>query len=143
LSSRHPNPDWYPLEDLRPLANLALPPFDDWTPARASAGLAWVDLGTVADAETGDVVYAASVISRDVAGSARLHVGSTSSAAVFLNGEKVGFLPNVKGLERDEAVIPLSLRAGRNVLVLQLERFWERRWLFYAAVTDLEPPGSR
>ena len=43
-------------------------------------------------------------------------------------------MPNEKGLRRDELAIPLTLRQGRNTLLLKLQRFWERRWLFYATL---------
>ena len=55
---------------------------------------------------------------------------------MWLNGRPIGYVPNEKGLRRDELVVPLSLERGRNVLAVKLERFWERRWMSYASLTD-------
>ena len=52
------------------------------------------------------------------------------------NGKPLGYIPNEKGVRRDELVLAVDLRPGRNVLVLKLQRFWERSWLFYASLSD-------
>ncbi|MFP8874648.1 MAG: hypothetical protein VCB42_08985, partial [Myxococcota bacterium] len=138
VSPRHPNPRWVPLQDVVPPARdrLAAPPPRQWTSIRGpAAGLPIVDLGTTREAEAGDVVYAATVLDREESQKVKLHFGSTSSAEVWLNGEHVASLPNVKGVQRNEAVVELALTKGQNVLVVGLERFWERRWMFYASLT--------
>ena len=84
------------------------------------------------------MVYAASLLQREQAERVRFHFGSTSSAEVWLNGERVASLPNVKGIQHNEAVVELSLQKGRNVLMLGMERFWERRWLFYGSLSAVE-----
>jgi len=129
VSARHANPDWVELDDVvvpaRETATLV---------GAAERGLPLVDLGSVAQAQIGDVVVARTELDRTVAGEATLSVGASSAAHVYLNGERVLVVPNVKGVERDEGVARIRLRAGRNELALVLERFWERRWMFYASV---------
>ena len=128
VSARHPNPDWTELEDV------IVPAPEPGTPVEARAGIPLVDLGTLSGASIGDVVVARAVIERAASGTATLSVGASSGAHVYLNGERVLVVPNVKGVERDEGIARVSLRAGRNELALVLERFWERRWMFYASV---------
>jgi hypothetical protein len=88
------------------------------------------------EAEVGDVAYAVTVIDAPAPRQAQLHFGASSQAQLWLNGQPLGYVPNEKGLRRDEFVVSLPLRNGRNVLVVKLQRFWERRWLFYASLTD-------
>ena len=47
-----------------------------------------------------------------------------------------GYVPNEKGVRRDESLCLINLQSGRNVLIVKLQRFWERRWLFYTSLTD-------
>jgi hypothetical protein len=112
-------------------------PGQDWTEVRAAAeGLPVVELGTNRQAEIGDVVYALTTIASPAARTATLHFGATSQAQLWLNGRPIGYVPNLKGLGRDELTVPLELRSGENRLVVKLERFWERRWMFYACLSD-------
>jgi hypothetical protein len=130
VSALHANPDWAELDDV------VVPPAEPATAVRAAPeGLPLVDLGTRAQAEIGDVVVARAVIERAQAGKARLSVGASSAAHVYVNGTRVLVVPNVKGVERDEAVVSVPLRAGANRIDVVLERFWERRWMFYASVS--------
>ncbi len=129
VSARHANPDW------APLADLTVPESDAGAELRAAeSGIPLVDLGTLAHASIGDVVVARAQIERAAAGPAELHVGASSAARVYLNGALVLELANLKGVERDEGVARVPLRAGANELEVVLERFWERRWLFFASV---------
>ncbi len=129
VSERHPNPDWAPLRDLGvPAAQ------SSQAIAAAEQGIPLVDLGTLANAEIGDVVTASAEIERASAGPAELSVGASSAARVYLNGALVLDLVNQRGVERDEGVARVALAAGTNRLEIVLERFWERRWLFYASV---------
>jgi hypothetical protein len=141
VSPRHPNPDWYPIDQVRAPPELdpaaAMGEREGWVEFRTpEAGLPLVDLGSPGDAEIGDVVYAAAIVERRAAGVERLHLGASSAAVAWLNGERVAYLPNLKGVSRDEALVDVPLRAGRNLLLLKLQRFWERRWLFYASLTS-------
>jgi hypothetical protein len=130
VSPRHPNPDW------APLADVVLPALESGTAVTAaSAGIPLVDLGSLAQADIGDVVVARARIERANEGEAVLRVGASSAAHVYLNGARVLELANVKGVERDEGVARVKLRAGANELAIVLERFWERRWLFYASLS--------
>ncbi len=141
VSPRYANPDWYPITQVvaPPEERLADVPGADWQVVNAPAtGLPVVDLGTKNDAEVGDAVYAATSINSDAPREAYLHFGASSQAQLWLNGASIGYVPNEKGLRRDEFVAPLRLRAGQNTLVLKLERFWERRWVFYASLTDVD-----
>lgn len=141
ISPRYANPDWAPITQTTcpPEKRLATLPDPGWTELKAPPrGLPVVDLGSNRQAEVGDIVYAATTIEAPAARTATLSFGASSQAQVWLNGEPVGYVPNEKGVRRDELVVPLPLRQGRNTLVVKLQRFWERRWLFYASVT-----GSR
>lgn len=136
VSPRHPNPAWWPIRQVRfsreddPTAVPAT-----WTEVpHDTAGVLY--LGSNAEADTGDVVYAARAIDSDRAREATLSLGATSAAVAWLNGEEIAYLPNVKGLREAECEVTVSLREGQNTLMLKLERHWERHWMFYAKLTD-------
>ena len=138
-SPRYPNPDWYPIEQVRgePEADLAHPLLESWTALLAAPrGLPLVDLGTTQEGEVGDVVYVAAVLPSPGPTTVRLSLGASSSAVAYVNGVEVAYLPNVKGVMRDEAIVDAALKAGKNMLVIKLQRFWERHWTFYASVRD-------
>lgn len=134
VSPRYPNPEWWrtvttPLESR--LDQLPLP---GWTKLQAPGeGLPVIDLGSNREAEIGDVVYAVSTFSAGAVRNPKLGFGSTSQATLWLNGKYLGFVPNEKGL-RYEAEFPVELKAGPNKLVVKLQRFWERHWMFMARV---------
>jgi len=139
ISSRYANPDWYPITQVSgpPEQRLDRLPEATWMTFAASAeGLPVIDLGTNREAAVGDVVYATTTIEADQARTARLHFGASSQAQLWLNGQPLGYVPSEKGVRRDEFVCSISLQSGRNVLIVKLQRFWERRWLFYASLTD-------
>jgi hypothetical protein len=139
VSLRYANPDWYPIDQVRfsPELHLANLPDSDWTLVQAPpGGLPVVDLGSNREAEVGDVLYAVTTIDATAPRAVRLHFGASSQAQLWLNGEPLGYVPNEKGIRRDEFVVPLALRSGKNLLLVKLQRFWERRWLFYASLTD-------
>lgn len=141
LSPRYANPEWYPIDQVSgpPEGHLNEMPEENWTFFETPEdGLAVIDLGTSRDAAVGDVIYAATKVESAGERSARLHLGASSQAQVWLNGELLGRIPNEKGVRRDEAVFAVDLSPGHNTLVVKLQRFWERRWQFYAALTDLE-----
>ena len=60
-------------------------------------------------------------------------MGASSWAEIYVNGEKMAYLPNVKGLQRDECTFEAPLHAGKNTIVLKLQRYWERHWMFYVS----------
>ncbi len=141
VSHRYANPDWYPIDQVTcpPEEHLARLPDADWTRIEAPpSGLPVVDLGTNRQAEVGDVVYAATTIQAVSGHTRRLHFGASCQAQLWLNGKPLGYVPNEKGLRRDEFVVPLDLNPGKNVLVVKLERFWERRWMFYSCLTTVD-----
>ncbi|NQT13261.1 MAG: hypothetical protein HQ582_10965, partial [Planctomycetes bacterium] len=135
VSPHHPNPEWYPITwTSTPLeSRLDDPPTDTWAPlSAADSGVPVVDLGSNRQAEIGDVVYAAASVTASAAGTRVLHFGASSSAQLWLNGETLGYVPNEKGVREGEFTASVDLRAGKNTLVVKLQRFWERRWMFYA-----------
>jgi hypothetical protein len=139
VSPRCANPVWHPIRQVRfsPEADLAEPRTTGWSSLKAPPGrLGLIDLGTNREAGVGDIVYAVTTIPSDRERTMRLHLGSSSSALAWLNGQEVACLPNIKGIQRDEFMGEVKLKPGPNVLVLKLMRFWERRWLFYASVTE-------
>jgi len=141
VSPRYPNPEWYPITWVStPLeSRLENPPTRSWTPVSAAeVGIPVVDLGSNREAEIGDVVYAATTIAARVAGPRTLHFGASSSAQLWINGEALGYVPNEKGVREREFTAPVKLRAGENALVVKLQRFWERRWMFYAELAEAE-----
>jgi hypothetical protein len=143
VSPRYANPDWYPITQVSaaPETQLDRLPGPDWIEVRAPAeGLPVIELGTNRQAEIGDVVYAMTRLAAPAAGRATLHFGATSQAQLWLNGRPIGCVPNVKGLGCDELTVPLELRSGDNCLVAKLQRFWERRWVFCASLSDQTTP---
>ena len=145
VSRRHPNPEWYPITWVSTpleseLQNLRT---DTWTPiSAAKTGIPVVDLGTNAQAEIGDVVYASTNITADSPGPRTLQFGASSSAQLWLNGEPLGYVPNEKGVREGEFTVRVNLRAGQNRLVVKLQRFWERQWMFYAELAKPGQPSS-
>jgi len=141
VSPRYSNPDWYPISQVTcpPEERLSRLPDADWTRIEAPpAGLPVVDLGSNREAEVGDIVYAATTIRSSSAQKRLLHFSASCQAQLWLDGKPLGYVPNEKGLRRDEFVIPCELKPGENVLVVKLERFWERRWMFYASLSPAE-----
>ena len=139
VSPRYPNPDWWPIAQTvcSPEQRLGKLPDPDWTEVKASpAGLPVVDLGSNRQADVGDIVYATATVDSPAARATTLRFAATSAAQVWLNGRPLGRVPNEKGLRRDELVVPLKLRKGPNTLLVKLQRFWERRWLFAASLTE-------
>jgi hypothetical protein len=137
VSPRYHNPDWYPITQVvcAPEKELDSLPEAHWTELKAPPdGLPVMDLGTNAEAEVGDVVYAVTSIQMPSDRTMSLHFGASSQAQIWLNGTAIGYVPNEKGLRRDEWVVPLRLRAGENRLIVKLQRFWERHWMFYASI---------
>ncbi len=136
VSPRYPNEAWWPIRQVRfsPEDAMTAAP-ETWTQVRSDAA-GVVDLGSNVEADTGDVVYATTIIEADAAGEAELSIGSSSSCVAYLNGEEIAYLPNVRGLREDECLVTAPLRAGANVLTLKLERYWERNWMFRARVVD-------
>lgn len=140
VSPRFANSDWRPIRYVQfsPETQLAAPDTTGWS--RVSAGPnGLVELGTNRDLETGDIVYATSAIESPADRTVTLHVGSTSSALVWLNGQEVGYIPNQRGLVRSELRADVTLKKGTNHLVVKLNKFWERRWLFHVSVTEATP----
>ncbi len=139
VSPRYSNAEWYPITQIscEPENRLDQLPESDWTEVKAaSAGFPIVNLGANTETEAGDIVYAATVIQSPAAHKAFLHFGASSQAQIWLNGSDVGYIPNEKGIRKDEFVMPLELRAGENILVVKLQRFWERHWMFYANLSQ-------
>jgi hypothetical protein len=111
------------------LSDLPLP---GWTAVQAPPeGLPLVDLGSNREAEIGDVVYAVATFDWPSAGQAELRLGASSQAEWFVNGKPAGLIPNDKGV-REEFRAHIPVRKGTNRLVMKLQRFWERHWMFYA-----------
>jgi len=140
VSPRFANFDWRPIRHVRfsPETQLATPDTTGWS--RISAGPnGAVELGTNRDLETGDIVYVTSAIESPADKTVTLHVGSTSSALAWLNGQEIGYIPNQRGLVRSELKADVALKKGANRLVVKLCKFWERRWLFHASVTEAIP----
>jgi len=136
ISPRYPNPAWWPIRQVRfsPEDDLTAVPAD-WTAVYSDvAGM--VQLGSNTEAETGDVLYATTTYEADEAGEVELSIGSSSSCVAYLNGEEVAYLPNVKGLQKNECQISVPLQRGANVLTLKLERYWERNWMFGVGVME-------
>ena len=138
ISPRYANRDWFPIAatSYSPEKRLALLPDPGWTRVSAASG-GWpvIDLGTNRHAEIGDTVYAVATIESAAAAAAQLHFSATGAAQLWLNGEPLAYVPNEKGIRRDELVAAVRLKPGKNLLVVKLQRFWERRWLFYASLT--------
>ena len=146
VSPRRQNAEWSPLPDMNQGLGTSCsddaydmndPNHQGWVRPNVTTApnLPLVDLGPMHAAQIGDVAYAASDVWRATPSVEWLSVGASSAAAVCLNGSLVALVPNTPGVGRDEARVQVNLLAGRNRLVVKLERFWERRWMFYAALS--------
>jgi hypothetical protein len=141
VSPPYANPDWYPVTQVScaPEKHLGQLPENGWTEVKSPhTGLPVVDLGTNTESEVGDTVYAVANIQASTAETVSLNFAASSQAQIWLNGQYIGYVPNEKGIRRDEFVAPLNLHEGENTLVIKLQRFWERRWVFYASLTGTE-----
>ncbi len=145
VSPRYANPDWYPIDQVatpldRQTGALAGSPSAQWTEVKAAGeGLPLMDLGTNREADVGDVVYAVATVQAPADGPMTLQVASSSQAQVFVNGALVGIVPNTNGVGPGDFHGPVPLRAGANTLVVKLQRFWERHWMFGAWLTPTAP----
>jgi hypothetical protein len=136
VSGRYANPEWWPVVSTSLDSRLNDLPLPGWTAAQAPAeGLPLVDLGSNREAKTGDVVYAATIFDWPRAGQAELRFGASSQAELFVNGKPAGLIPNEKGV-REEFRAYVPVRKGQNKLVVKLQRFWERRWMFYGELAQ-------
>jgi hypothetical protein len=139
VSPRYANPEWYPITQVAyaPQGRLPRLPDRDWKQYTAPAGgFPIIDLGSNRQADVGDVVFAVTTIDASQRQTRRLHFGASSPAQLWLNGEAIGYVPNEKGLRRSELTALVNLLPGKNILVVKLQRFWERRWMFYASLTE-------
>jgi len=139
VSPRYPNPDWYPIDQVRftPEQRLARLPDGGWELLQAPpGGLPVVDLGSNREAEAGDVVYAVTVIDADARREAQLHFGASSQAQLWLNGQPLGCVPNERGCGGTSSLRPFRCAAVRT--------FWSSNCnvsgsagLFYASLTGI------
>jgi len=58
----------------------------------------------------------------DTAREAVLKIGSDDGVALWLNGERVHLHDVARGLTVDEDVVPVTLRQGSNVLLVQVSQ---------------------
>ena len=132
VSGRYANPEWWRTVSTSLDGRLNDVPRPGWTAVQAPPeGLPLVDLGSNREAEIGDVVYAVTSFDWPRAGQAELRLGASSQAECLVNGKPAGLIPNDKGV-REEFRAYIPVRKGRNTLVVKLQRFWERHWMFYA-----------
>jgi len=81
------------------------------------------------------VAYVASEIVMPEAASVLLALGSDDGVKVWLNGEKVHDHWVLRGLKKDEDLVPLKLRKGANRLLLKVQN-GEGGWGFICRVPD-------
>jgi len=67
------------------------------------------------------VAYAYTTFHRDKDEAAVLSLGSDDSAKVWLNGELVRDVRILRGVQPDEDLVPVTLRAGENTLLVKVE----------------------
>lgn len=101
-----------------------------------------IDLdATVSDREN-VIAYAACTLEMDATKTAVLALGSNDGVEVWLNDATIWDYPQARGLKKDEDLIPLVLREGRNRLMLKVE---ERGnvWEFAARLLPMDHPLLR
>lgn len=79
-----------------------------------------IDLGRAVGNYSYATAYAFGVLRSDVAGDAKIYLGSDEGVAVWINGEHVHHNPVSRGLTFDEDVFEVNLRAGDNLCLIKV-----------------------
>jgi len=98
---------------------------------------AFIDLASVLKPNEWTVAYAAAQVDCPEARDVQLRIGSDDEAKVWLNGSLVLNSRAARFAAMDQDIVPVRLRAGRNVILVKACNRTES-WGFYVRVTDAQ-----
>ncbi len=113
-----------------------------WLPHTTADPYGEVNLNKVLGKKKGAIAYARAVVVSPAERRAELRVGCINSLKVFLNGAEAFACEECHhGTEMDQYVIPVTLKAGRNELLLKVcqneqTEPWAQNWAFQARLCD-------
>ncbi len=99
-------------------------------------------LNDAVDAGDGDVVYAFCTIQSSGDKMVNIYLGAQKSIEVFCNGQSVLQQKNNSRLVIDQFKVPLQLKAGKNRILLKIEK-GDDNWGFSLGIKDLLVTGSK
>ena len=107
-----------------------------WQPVKL--GNEWLNLNALFNTQEPGVAYAVAGIHASVETPAVLRFGSSGGVAVLLNGQYLTSVNAARNAQPDQDRLPLTLRAGDNVLLVKLSTN-TKDWRFTA---ELTPAGT-
>jgi hypothetical protein len=113
-----------------------------WVPFATAEPYGEVNLNKALGKTKGAIAYAQTVVEVPAGRRAELRVGCINSLKVFHNGEEVFSCEECHhGAEMDQYIIPVTLKAGRNELLLKVcqneqTETWAQAWSFQARLCD-------
>jgi hypothetical protein len=113
-----------------------------WVPFVTAAPYGEVDLNKAIGKKKGAIAYAQAAVEVPAGRRAELRVGCINSLKVFHNGKEVFSCEECHhGAEMDQYIIPVTLKAGRNELLLKVcqneqKEVWAQAWSFQARLCD-------
>jgi hypothetical protein len=113
-----------------------------WAPFTTDKPYGEVDLNKALGKKKGAIAYARAVVVSEGERRAEIRVGCINALKVFHNGKEVfGCEECHHGSEMDQYVIPVTLKAGRNELLLKVcqneqTEPWAQDWSFQARLCD-------
>jgi hypothetical protein len=117
-----------------------------WVPSVTTDPYGQVDLNKVLGKKKGAIVYALALVEVPAGRRAELRVGCINALKVFHDGKEVFSCEECHhGAVMDQYVIPVTLKAGRNELLLKVcqneqTEAWAQEWSFQARLCD--PAGA-
>lgn len=113
-----------------------------WAPFTTDKPYGEVDLNKALGKKKGAIAYARAVVVSEGARRAEIRVGCINALKVFYNGKEVFACEECHhGSEMDQYIIPVTLKAGRNELLLKVcqneqTEPWAQEWSFQARLCD-------
>jgi hypothetical protein len=113
-----------------------------WTPFTTDDPYGAVNLNKALGKKKGAIAYAQAFVEVPEGRRAEIRVGCINSLKVFHNGKEVfGCEECHHGAEMDQYIIPVTLKAGRNELLLKVcqneqTEPWAQEWTFQARLCD-------
>jgi hypothetical protein len=103
---------------------------DGWKKMKVSGG--FLNLRNVLEKETG-VIYAKGSFNSETAGSGQFGFGSDGPSRIWVNGAEAGVFPDMTNpANADKVTVPVTLRKGKNEVVVALDNRGGNAWGIYA-----------
>jgi hypothetical protein len=113
-----------------------------WIPFTTDQPYGEVNLNKAIGKKKGAIAYARAIVDSPAERRAELRIGCINALKVFHNGKEVfGCEECHHGSEMDQYIIPVTLKAGRNELLLKVcqneqTEPWAQEWTFQARLCD-------